>query len=238
MASLTITTRKTTTGPRYVVRFRLGGRAYPVEHGGSFRTLKDAKTRRDLIAGELAAGRNPKAVLTIAETTRVKTFRDWAAEYEPSRVDLAGETTRGFGSHLKAMSAFADRDPATVTAADVAAWIGGLGLKPGSTRVYLGTLRQVLDFAGVDPNPARDGRVRLPRQASTVVDPPTANEVERIVALVPARLRLPLRVLEQTGMRVGELSTLAWGDVDEGGSRFRVRAGKTAAARRWVAAPE
>jgi hypothetical protein len=31
---------------------------------------------------------------------------------------------------------------------------------------------------------------------------------------------------------------LTWGDVDEQGSRFRVKHGKTAAARRWVAAPD
>ena len=59
MAS-TITTRKTSSGPRYVVRYRLGGRAYPVVHAGSFRTLRDAKIRRDLVAGEIAAGRNPR----------------------------------------------------------------------------------------------------------------------------------------------------------------------------------
>jgi hypothetical protein len=58
MASLTITTRQTASGPRYVVRYRLGGRAYPIVHGGSFRTLKEAKARRDFIGGELAAGRN------------------------------------------------------------------------------------------------------------------------------------------------------------------------------------
>jgi hypothetical protein len=63
MPSLTITTRQTRTGPRYVVRYRLGGRAYPIVHGGSFRTLKEAKARRDLIAGELAAGRNPADAL-------------------------------------------------------------------------------------------------------------------------------------------------------------------------------
>jgi integrase len=39
-------------------------------------------------------------------------------------------------------------------------------------------------------------------------------------------------------MRVGELQTLTWGDVDEHGLRFRVKTGKTAAARRWVALPE
>jgi integrase len=39
-------------------------------------------------------------------------------------------------------------------------------------------------------------------------------------------------------MRVGELQALSWGDVDEHDSRFRVKSGKTAAARRWVAVPE
>jgi integrase len=36
----------------------------------------------------------------------------------------------------------------------------------------------------------------------------------------------------------GEVHELRWGDVDEVGSRFRIKAGKTAAARRWVAVPE
>ena len=40
MASLTITTRKTKSGSRYVVRYRLGGRAYSIVHGGSFKTLR------------------------------------------------------------------------------------------------------------------------------------------------------------------------------------------------------
>jgi integrase len=39
-------------------------------------------------------------------------------------------------------------------------------------------------------------------------------------------------------MRVGELAALSWGDVDEQASRFRIKAGKTAAARRWVAVPD
>ena len=38
-------------------------------------------------------------------------------------------------------------------------------------------------------------------------------------------------------MRVGELSQLTWGDVDEASSRFLVRKGKTAKSRRWVDVP-
>jgi len=241
MASSSITTRITKTGERrYVVRYRRGGRAYPIEHGGSFRTMKDARARRDLIAGELAAGRNPDLVLrALLVQPSVVTFAAVAERYRASRVDIGDETRKNMLAHFASiLPTFGTRDPATVTTADVQEWIVSLTLKPSSIRRYLATLRAVLDFAGVDPNPARDGRVRLPREESVPVDPPSAQDVDTIIANVPARWRLPLRVLEQTGMRIGELTALAWGDVDETGLRFRVKAGKTAAARRWVQVPE
>jgi integrase len=241
MASASITVRATKRGGRrFLVRYRLGGRAYPLQHAGSFRTMKEARIRRDLVAGELAAGRNPADLLrTFVEQPARRTFADWAEQYRTSRIDLGGETTKNLSSHLKAiLPTFGDMDPAAVTAANVQSWIATLTLKPSSTRRYLATLRAVLDFADVEPNPARDPRVRLPREERAIVDPPSADDVDTIIAAVPPRWRLPLRVLEQTGMRVGELQALAWGDVDEQESRFRVRSGKTAAARRWVAVPE
>lgn len=39
-------------------------------------------------------------------------------------------------------------------------------------------------------------------------------------------------------MRVSELRDLEWGDVDLAETRFRIRQGKTRAARRWVAVPQ
>jgi integrase len=240
MPSLTITTRHTKSGPRYVVRYRLGGRAYPVEHGGSFRTLKEAKARRDLVGGLIASGQNPADVLrAMADVPVRRTFGDWAEAYQESRVDLAGATTKNMISHVRAIvPVFGDRDPETITPADVQEWVAGLSLKPRSLRRYITTLRAILDFAGVDPNPARDGRVRLPREERAVVEPPSADAVEAIIANSPPRWRLPLRTLAETGMRIGELAALEWRDVDITGSRFRIRDGKTAAARRWVAVPE
>jgi integrase len=132
------------------------------------------------------------------------------------------------------------RDPAQIEWQDVQAWVVASGLKASSLRQYLSTLRAVLDYAGLtgEANPARDPRLRLPRQEHQVVEPPSALEVDAIITNVsPQRHRLPLRVLEQTGMRVGELHQLEWQDVDVAGSRFRIRHGKTASARRWVAVP-
>src|SRR5437867_1770729 len=79
MPSLFVVTRQTNDGPRYVVRYRLGGRAYPVQHAGSFKTLKDAKARRDFVAGEISAGRNPaealRALLDQPQALRMITLR-------------------------------------------------------------------------------------------------------------------------------------------------------------------
>jgi integrase len=234
MASVSIRRRERS----FQVRYRLGGRAYPVVHGGSFKTLKEARLRRDLIAGELAAGRDPVDVLTVRAVTR-RSFRDWAAAFETSRRDVSAGTARNYGTHLLRLNpVFGDRDPKSISAADVSAWISeNADLAPASLSRYLVTLRQILDFAEVEPNPARDKRVKLPRIETKTVTPPSGEHVEAILAHVPERRRLPLRVLEQTGLRAGELHDLEWQDVDVAGSRFRIRSGKTTAARRWVAVP-
>jgi integrase len=242
MASAFIVTRKTSRGRRFVVRYRLGGRAWPIQHGGSFATMREARARRDLIAGELATGRNPADVLrAMVERPAVRTFSSWAAAYRGARPDIGEETRKNVVSHLKRLEpAFGERDAATITPADVQEWIASQmdDLKPSSLSRYLNTLRQVLDFAGVDPNPARDPKVKLPKIEAAVVEPPTAKQVDAIIEHSPPRWRLPFRVLEQTGMRVGELSHLEWRDVDLAQSRFRIRNGKTATARRWVAVPD
>jgi integrase len=241
MASVQIRRRVSAAGPRFQVRYRLGGRTYPHVHGGTFKTLKEAKTRRDFVAGELTAGRNPaEALRALTAAPARRLFRDWADAYKASRIDVAEKTTKTIDSYLRVIVAvFGDRDPAQITFADVQAWVAGSGLKASSIRQYLSTLRAVLDYAGLtgEANPARDQRLRLPRQEREIVEPPSGADVEKIIANMPKRWRLGLRALAETGMRVGEAHSLEWQDVDVTGSRFRVRQGKTAAARRFVAVP-
>jgi integrase len=239
MASASITVRATKSGNRYVVRYRLGGRAYPIQHGGSFQTMREARARRDLIAGELAAGRNPAVVLH-AELPKTRTFADVFDDFIASRIDVAPATVENYKTHRgRLVELLGARDPETIAWPDMQKAIAVLAadLSPGSLRPYLSTLRQVLDFAELDPNPARDRRVKLPRLEEKVVEPPGEATVAAIIAHAPRRWRLAIRTLEQTGMRVSELRDLAWGDVDAAGSRFRIRQGKTRAARRWVAVP-
>ena len=77
--------------------------------------------------------------------------------------------------------------------------------------------------------------MKLPRQPRTTITPPETEHVEAVVRALPARYRLPLLALDCTGMRIGELCGLTWGDVDEPGGRWRVRSetSKTSVPR-WV----
>ena len=87
-------------------------------------------------------------------------------------------------------------------------------------------------------NPARDKlTVKLPREERRHVQPPEADHVEAVVRLLPKRYRLPALVLDATGMRVGELAALTWGDMDEPRGRWRIATSKTGRPR-WVTPPD
>ena len=65
------------------------------------------------------------------------------------------------------------------------------------------------------------------------MQPPTADHVEAVLRLLPSKYRLPVCVLDATGMRIGELEALTWGDMDEPRGRWRIATSKTGRPR-WV----
>lgn len=224
---------------RYTVRYRTSGRQAALRWGGSFKTLREARLRRDFIAGELAAGRVP--VLREPEPVAARTVIEAGEEYVASRIDVDEATRLNYSKHLKRLRRLGPMSVDAVTPADVQAWVVGdmSDLKPSSVKRYVTTLRQILDFAGRrQDNPAKDPAVRLPQVVQEEVNPPTAAEVATIIAGVPRKWRLAIRLLEATAMRVGELVALKWGDVDVAGDRLRLpHGGKTRAARRWAQVP-
>jgi hypothetical protein len=81
MPSASVTARKTKRGGRrYAVRFRLGGRAYPVERGGSLRALAEQPQRQAL------------------------TVRTWRDKFLASRLDIDANTTKNYRTALKKVS--------------------------------------------------------------------------------------------------------------------------------------
>src|SRR5829696_10027286 len=244
MPSLTITTRKTRSGPRYVVRYRLGGRAYPVEHAGSFKTLREAKARRDLIGGQLAAGRNPRLLLEAMTTAPAPTatLARWRDRFIESRIDVDENTIANYRSALKkACATFGDRDPTTITADEVASYVAELAqsYKPRTVQLYLISLRMLFDFVGLEENVARDPRVKLPKRTQEEPQPPSAEHWLAILEAMAERWRLLFVTIEQGALRVGEAVTLRWADVDAANLRLRLPRSATKRDRaRWVYLPQ
>lgn len=228
--SVHIVTRATNSGRRYIVRFRRGGRGYRLEHGGSFRRQQLAKERERLIGGWLAVGLDPNAELT--KLTTEPEHRELASvgrEWMESRIDLADQSRRIYASYLDSLdqSPLAHADPSRLSPQDirgqVARWTAA-GLAAKSVRERVSVLRQILDFAEVDPNPARHRTVKLPARQEHELVLPSATEVLSLADTLSDKYRLPFVLLEQTAMRVGEVISLERDDVDAAALRFRIKA--------------
>ncbi|MBA2741176.1 MAG: tyrosine-type recombinase/integrase [Actinobacteria bacterium] len=227
MPGVWIERRATARGEtRYRVRFRIGGRESVPGYGGSFRTKREAELRRMWIAGELAARRVPD-LSALDAAARSPTLAAIAERWKSTRVDVAEGTAATYRVNLgRILPRLGERPVDEISADDVAALVGKLHaekLARESIRKTLATFAMVLDAAGIDPNPARDRlTVKLPRETKAEPQPPTAEHVLAVHRLLAPAYRLPLLVLDATGMRVGELEALTWGDVNETRSRWRI----------------
>lgn len=224
MPTLYIRARDTGDGRRFDVRYRRGGRYSKVEHGGSFRTKREAMLRRDFIADCLAAAKDPKRELERAVVGEAR-FREVYEEWFASRRNVADGTLAGYRFRQTVLlDAFGSTPVDQITLPQVIEWVGILDAKyaPGTVRLFVGQLRMVLDFAGV-VNVARDRRVELPRVVRVEPHPPDNDQVVAILEGVEARYRLPLIVMEQLGTRVTETLTLTATDVDPVSERIRLR---------------
>jgi hypothetical protein len=187
--------------------FKAGGREARQRYAGTFR---EAKIRRDWIAGELAALRMPDLRPTVPGP--VETLAVVAERWRTSRIAVADGTAQTHRVNLgRILPLLGSKSPSEITESDVADLIGKLavdGLGRESIRKTRSTLAMILDRERVSPNPARSKSIELPREDREEVRPPEAGHVLAVHRLPPTSYRLPLLVLETTGMRVGELEGL------------------------------
>lgn len=229
MASAWIERRTTSRGkPRYRVMFRLGGRESRPKYGGMFATKRDANARRAWIIGELAAMRYPKVNALEFDRQLAPTVAEIAERWRASRVDVA-EATRVLHrvALARVIPVIGMRRIDQLDADDIAELVSRLtaqGYKRETIAKSIGHLAQALDYAGLDPNPARDKRrVRLPREEREEIQPPTAEHVEATFWTIPRKHRFPLLWLDWSGARVGSVDGVLIGDYDAARRRIRLR---------------
>lgn len=234
MASVFFRRRETKAGAvRWQVCFRLGGREAPERYDSTWPTKGLADRRREVILRAWAEGQDVPPVGGEHSST---TVRDVLVDYREARRDVGPARHATYHQVAQRLGRLGDMDPRAVRPTHVRAWIGELAVKlsPQTIRMHLSVVRQVLDHAGLHPNPARHASVRVPRQERKLVQPPSTADFHALVEAINPQHRFPLVLLEATGLRIGELERLTWGDVDEANGRLRVAGGKTRNARRWV----
>lgn len=187
--------------------------------------------------------RVPDITALAAHAVDSPTVAEACARWRAARVDVA-ESTRVL--HRVALGRvvpkLGERRIEELTVDDVNALVvelSGAGRKRETIRKSVKYLAAVLDENGIEPNPARDKRVRLPHAEPIEVEPPTSDHVEAVLRLLAPVYRLPLLWLDWSGARVSSVETVLVGDYDEYARRVRLRAATTKMrAALWVDLPE
>lgn len=230
-----IRARTVTAGRRFDVIYRRGGRYTKLEHAGTFKTRREALLRKRVVEDWLAQAKDPRVELArYLEPTL--TVGQAGEQWLRGRRSIALSTFEEYRRRVARIGRDLDVEVGRLTFRDVNGWIDRLGLAPGTVAEYVTTLRAILDHAGVDPNPARDRRVELPRVERTVLEVPSADEVLRVLARTNERFRPVLVLIEQTGLRVSEACAVQPVNVDRTGSRLLVPVTKTGKPR-WTVIP-
>jgi integrase len=195
------------------------------------------------VDGELAAMRVPDMAALEHGPERAPTLTDAAKRWRESRVDVAEGTRVLHRVALdRVLPILGQRRVDELTVDDVSGLVAELartGRKRETIRKSVKYLAAVLEEQGVDPNPARDKRIRLPHEEPVELEPPTSEHVEAVCRLLPSAYRLPLLWLDWSGARVSSIETVKVGDYDEPQRRIRLRAAATKTRQAlWVELPD
>ena len=212
---------------RWKVLYRLRGRDCQVLHGGSFKRKADADARAAWIREQLRAGITPDPLGIGRDTAPLETVAELMARWQASRIDVSEATRVQHRSAVRRLTpdvletAAQELTPARIAA--MVALLAAKGYARESIRKTRAVLAMALDFADFEKNAARDRRVKLPREIRDPVTPPDSATITACIETLAPAYRLPTLLLDATGMRLNELMSLTWADMNEPHSRFRIR---------------
>jgi integrase len=187
--------------------------------------------------------RVPDVGLLAVDPVRAPTLAQACERWRATRVDVT-EPTRVLHrvALARALPLLGQRRIDELTVADLNALVAELATAGKARETIRKTTKYVaavLDDARIDPNPARDKRIRLPHEESVEIVPPTSEHVEAVFRLMQRAYRLPLLWLDWSGARVASVESVLVGDYDEQARRVRLRASTTKTRKAlWVDLPD
>lgn len=229
--SVNIRVRVTRAGAkRWQVRWRAGGRESAWEVIATWDTEREAKACQRWAWGEIAQGRRPELRSRLRRPETVAELAERYGETYSTRSTAPGESSAKKRWRLvrDRLGSLGPKPAREVTGPDVQAWVlAQEGLAASSLRQYLSELRRWFEWGEINPNPAAWGQIRVPEERHEAAeDPPSFAEWSAILEALPRAHRPLFIVAEGTGLRLGELRSLTWGDIDWRGARLRVARSK------------
>jgi integrase len=242
VASVFIVTRTTAGGKtRHTVRYRLGGREAPLREAGTFGSPTEAGKCKRHVELQIAQGIVPTRWVP---PVKAPTVADVLNASIAGSIDLAPSSVKAARYAEARLGSLGPLIAEDVSWREIQTWIGELasaGLKPSTIRKYLEPIRRAFDIIEREPNPTRSPLLRFPVHEVEEVEPPSHEEYLRIHAAISPGYRLPLDLLEASGLRVEEAVSLLLSDLDTRNCRIRVARQRTKGQRptgRHVEIPE
>ncbi|UCG14549.1 MAG: site-specific integrase [Deltaproteobacteria bacterium] len=208
-----------------------------IDHQGKRKAKKVGKDRR--LANEVAKKIEAKLVLGEFDMKggedSCPAFRQYAERWLRLSRDWKESTRIAYEQTLKkhVYPHFGKRKLNTIRRKDLKAFFDSLLLKGMATET-MGTVRTVIsgvmthavESELMDSNPLRDIRMKY-KSKQLEVDPLTGEEAEKLLKEAKKYqggiYHLPMLCALRTGMRIGEIQALKWGDVDFNGRFIHVK---------------
>lgn len=202
-----------------------GGRKAPVRKlkiGSVDIGLSTARKLALQLMGQVAEGLDPAAERAI--NREKETVSELCTRFIDDHVKVFNkpstqkETQRLINREI--IPALGTRRAVDLTRQDVTNWHLKMRETPYSANRYLAALSKMLNFAGIEPNPCRGvKKFPEPQRHAFFTDSQLGEIAKAVFALeqerkIPPGARIVIQILGGTGMRLGEVLSLKWENVD------------------------
>lgn len=176
----------------------------------------DTPENRRIIEKEIIPRLEAKIRLGELAPKQTRKFSDYANEYLKMKEDEKSYDMK-HSTRLKVIEYFKEKKVDEITRLDIKRYLNTLPIKEASKRLYLSTIKGVLDVAlddeAVTSNVAIG--IQFKRTEKVEVKPFSNDEVQRIIETAEGALKNYLGIAFYTGMRSGEILGLMHHDIGE-----------------------